>query len=438
MHKQELDGNASFSRFYMHSEVAKNTCNVRALSVSWLSNSTAIKPLLQQQILAVMDLSTLGIAAADSSQRTDLTPRMIPMHRLSDASMIVYRSAIALKLAPLVQRPALDIANQLVALFPTMSHDTSDSMYLNFSVEVVIPGWIHFRLREQSLATWLQNLIEVPPLEETERKHNQGSSEMLERNHRMWSKPVGDGEDKGDRGDKGDEDASPSQPTTYDHTRNHQRRLDESQKYTQNLFPVQYAHARCCSLLRLAHWQGLIKLRDLDFNTLNRQLIEPSPIPWLNDDQQTPFYGLLSTTKDERHSLQIPTFKLDTMNASTQRRNENPSPLPPTTYSLLPIYKTDTRQRRLRLVHPAEVALIAQIVDWLDEMSDPEQRNWVKLASAVSNAFDNFYSSCRIWGEVKTQTPKLAQARLGLVGVTQASLRALLEDQLGIPAPVEL
>lgn len=280
-------------------------------------------------------------------------PRMIPMYRLSDDSGIVYRSAIALKLAPLVQLPALDIANQLIESFPIANQNTTESMCLDFSVEVVSPGWINFQLSEQSLATWLQHLVQIPSLGkrgrggegESGRKSNQESSVMLEVN------PQG--------------------------------ALDEGQKYTQNLFPVQYAHARCCSLLRLAHRQDLIKLEDLDFKTL--RLIEPNPIPWLNDDQ-----------------------------------------------------KIDTEPVRLQLVHPAERRLIAQILDVLDDISDSEQRHLAKLAIALSQAFEKFYSNCRIWGEVKTQTPKLSQARLGLVGVTQASLRSLLQDQLGVPAPVEL
>ncbi|NEO64740.1 MAG: glutamate acetyltransferase, partial [Moorea sp. SIO4G2] len=87
---------------------------------------------------------------------------------------------------------------------------------------------------------------------------------------------------------------------------------------------------------------------------------------------------------------------------------------------------------------PAERLLIGQLMDLTDYLSGTESKNWLKLASSVSNAFEQFYRSCRIWGEVKHQTPRLAQARLGLVGVTQVVLRSLLEEQLGVPAPGEL
>jgi len=52
--------------------------------------------------------------------------------------------------------------------------------------------------------------------------------------------------------------------------------------------------------------------------------------------------------------------------------------------------------------------------------------------------FSRFAHGCRIWGEVKIHDPELAQARLGLLIATQLVLRSVLEDKLGIVAPVEL
>ena len=334
MHKQERDGNASFSRFYMESQVAKNTSNCQSFSVSLLGNSAAIKELLQQQLVAAMSLVGIGMASADAPGCADLTPEMVPLQRLSDDTCVLYRSAIALKLASLWQQSPLDIANQLMTSFATISQYTTGQICLEFSVEVVFPGWINFRLSDQGLAAWLQHLV-----------------------HTKLRLIVVHGEGREDG-----EVNSPSSPLS-----------------PSSLFPVQYAHARCCSLLRLAHRQGLIKLKDLDFITLDWQLLEPNPIPWLNDDQAA-----------------------------------------------------------LRLVDPAEKRLIAQILDSRDALSDPGQLSQRKLASALSNEFERFYSNCRIWGEVKIETPKLAQARLGLVAVTQALLRSLLQDHLGVPAPAEL
>jgi arginyl-tRNA synthetase len=349
----------------MEMKVAKNTSNCSSIYVNLLSNYAPIKQLLQQQILAAMGLSGRGIAAADLSGTAELTVQMIPVHRVSDDSGVVYRSAIALKLAPLWQLSALDIAHQLMASFPTINQDDSEQMSLDFNIEVVSPGWINFRLSDRTLAAWLQHLIQIPPLLSNPMPCS--LSGQKGKRERKINNEYSSGLDLSDK-----------------------EQVHTTPKDVRNLFPVQYVHARCCSLLRLAHQQGLIKLRDFDLktHTCTWQIVEPNPIPWLNDDQ-----GVA------------------------------------------------TEQMPLRLVHPAERGLIAQLLDLQDEVGYPDQvncANCVKRASALSNAFERFYSSCRIWGEVTAETPKLAQARLGLVGVTGGSLKSLLQDQLAVPAPIAL
>ncbi len=349
----------------MESKVAKNTSDCRLLSISLLGNSVCIKPVLQQQILASIALASRSLAITDLPDEAPRRQELIPLNRLSNTTTVLYRSAIALKLAPLWQLPALDIAHQLADCLTTISQATSSQLCLDFLVEVGFSGWIHFQLSDQSLANWLQQLIQIPPLlsdwqdnlllglqtkgmlGEGIKKIKNRSSEQLEIAH-----PV------------------------------------QSAKRLQNpshLFRVQYAHARCCSLLRLAHRQGLLQLSDSDCNARNWQCLEPSPIPWLNDDPDVKFGS-----------------------------------------------------GGLRLEHWAERGLIHQILEGCDQISLLDSVSGLKLAHALSQAFETFYSSCRIWGEVKTQTPQLAQARLGLVGVTQRLLRSLLEDQLGEAAPIEL
>jgi arginyl-tRNA synthetase len=141
-----------------------------------------------------------------------------------------------------------------------------------------------------------------------------------------------------------------------------------------NLSKVQYIHARCCSLLRLGHQEKIIQLND----SPALMLVYPEPIPWLTADGQ------------------------------------------------------------LHFVHPAERRLIAQLLGLLDELGGMNQPKWVKRAFDAAQAFETFERECRIFGEVKTQMPHLAQARLGLVGVTRAILKLLLQDRLGIVAPIEL
>lgn len=331
----------------MESKVTKNTCNSRSLSRISSVNSVSIKQVLQQQILAAITLSDRMCAPTDLPDRTLMPLEAIPVHLLSEDAGVLYQSAIALKLASLWQLPAHNIANQLTDSFATTCQDTADSMSLDFSVEVVFPGWIQFRLSDSGLATWLQHLIQIPPTGIAEEK---GRKITLENAEIIYPKQQLKG-------------------------------LNNAK----NLFLIQYAHARCCSLLRLAHRQGAIALSDPECKRAIWQIIEPNPIPWLYDSQAT-----------------------------------------------------ESTQTRLRLGHPAERRLIAQILDGQDRSCNLDPGGAIKLAIALSHAFETFYSRCRIWGEVMTQTPKLAQARLGLVAVTQQLLRSLLQDQLGITPPLEL
>lgn len=299
----------------MESKVAINTHNRLVLSVSLLGNGVAIKQMLQQQLKVMIVFSGMDLV--------ELTPEKISLHRLLDDLGLFYRCAIAFKLASLWKMPAFEIAAQLVASLAKINLDNSSITCLDFQVELVSPGWIILRLSNRGLATWLQHLSQIS-------SHTPPKSAL-------------------------------------------------SPQYSQNLFPVQYAHARCCSLLRSAHQQNLIQLKNLDCNTHPWQLLEPNPIPWLNDAQDG-----------------------------------------------------------LRLVHPTEKFLLEQILDLSDVLSSHSQLSYVKLALGLTQAFEKFYSNCRIWGEVKTETPDLAQARLGLVALTQALLRSLLCNQLASFAPLEL
>ena len=151
------------------------------------------------------------------------------------------------------------------------------------------------------------------------------------------------------------------------------------------LFAIQYTHARCSSLVQLAGREGLIKLRelspDISESTALHDLVSEEQIPWLND------------------------------------------------------------QQKLRLNHPAEGRLIAELVQVIDYLEAPDLSdavNWEKVALDLSQAFEAFWSQCRIWGKVKISAPELAQARVGLMIATQSVLRCLLVDKLGTNAPLEL
>ncbi|MHC5727053.1 MAG: DALR anticodon-binding domain-containing protein [Nostoc sp.] len=95
----------------------------------------------------------------------------------------------------------------------------------------------------------------------------------------------------------------------------------------------------------------------------------------------------------------------------------------------------------LRLNHPDEHRLIAELVQVVDNIECPDVSGsvkWEKVALNLSQAFEKFWSNCRIWGEVKITSPEIAQARLGLLMATQSVLRFVLEENLGVFAPLEL
>ncbi len=430
----------------MESKVSKNTSNYRSLSIGLMGNSVGIQQVLQQQILASITLVSRKFAATVQPGNTPISLEAIPVYRLSNDTDILYRCAIAMKLAPLWQVPALEIAHQWVDVLVKANQATMDEKtgegyslkitlegwktgrgqtsdvksippirafvqhhpsfplpmypspfsypiptYLDFDVEVLFPGWIHFRLSDRALATWLQLFISTPAIASNDQSFSSlESATKKETYERKKEESETLKQDSGVEADSAGQDTifsiGTQVPTHPSQTQEFQDFLRRSPNMRPNLFKVQYAHARCCSLLRLAHRSGLITLNDPEFTTSNWQFIAPNPIPWL-----------------DLNSLQ-----------------------------------SCGESMRLRCIHPAERGLIDQLLDSGDRIGQLDVERGFKQAFALSLAFDNFYRSCRIWGEVKTETPQLAQARLGLVGVTQKLLRSLLEDQLGVLAPLEL
>lgn len=140
------------------------------------------------------------------------------------------------------------------------------------------------------------------------------------------------------------------------------------------IFSIQYIHARCCSLLRLAQQEKLI-----DFNIyLNEHSSEP--IPWLNDD------GKLRLNHQD--------------------------------------------ERRL-------IVSLARIIDEFEPII-PRPVKWQGAAHGLVIAFEGFWSACRIHDDSTTIAPELVKARIGLIAVTQSVLRFLLEEKLGVSACLEL
>lgn len=85
-----------------------------------------------------------------------------------------------------------------------------------------------------------------------------------------------------------------------------------------------------------------------------------------------------------------------------------------------------------------ELRLIGQFFHLVDNIEEVAPKNYISLAMQLCEAFWEFESSCRIWGEVKQKTPVRAQARLGLAAVTQLLLGWLLQEKFKVTAFVEM
>ncbi len=141
-----------------------------------------------------------------------------------------------------------------------------------------------------------------------------------------------------------------------------------------------YAHARCCSLLRLAEVNKIIALDNY------WQITTPN---WLNCDFDRIHNYPISDEK----------FIFDTL---------------------------------------IEEQLIHALMDVLDGLYGNRPQNWSKLLLNLTHSWLEFDRSCQIFGELKRQNPRLAIARCGLTAISRRYLQVLLEDCLGVTALVEL
>ena len=277
------------------------------------TQSKAIKQLINRYLVSSFSIFT------SNEEITSIKGIKVPLYQGGYNQKILYISGVAMKISKSQNSPVMEVAGAIAGHLA----QNSDGL---FRVKVTSPGEIHIELIDSTLAAWLHSLTVAT---KTGNLVNNFFDDQL--------------------------------PTSLNSLK---------------VFTIQYAHARCYSLLRLGHQEGIIKLDRTDI----KSFISVNPIPWLNDDQ------------------------------------------------------------KLRLNHPDETFLIHQLVKVVDDLvcADSSSINWEKAGENLSQAFEKFWCNCRIWGEVKINSPELAQARLGLLIATQLVLRSVLEDKLGIIAPLEL
>jgi hypothetical protein len=257
-------------------------------------------------------------------------PPSIPLYRGKDSQRILYISPVALQLGKQGSVPPLEIARAIAECFGTPRPPGTDSraLALDWILTVMPPGKLYLELTDPSIAAWLQRSIQ------------------------------------------GEVQQDPFPPL---HPSSPRQSLD--------LFPIQYAHARCCSLLRMADREGWITLEPLAPPQVGA-VIAPDPIPWLD------------------------------------------------------------AQAHLKPHHPTERTLISQAIATVDALSiratSSPIPSPVTLGVRLSQDFLTFHAQCQIGGIGQSEDPDLAKARLGLVALTRKLLKRLLERELGSLAPLEL
>ena len=185
----------------------------------------AFQCLLLDRLLQAIDLQNITLP---SDYRDPL--KAMVWELMDDGARILYRSAIALRLARYRQRRPLDLAQSFVT---HLEYDLQSFAGLDFTILVVSPGWIQVSLGNSSLAHWLQFFTQT--------------------SFSINSEWVMSG------------------------------RSSPQQLPADMIFPWQYAHARCCSLLRNGDRSGAIALLP---NPPSATLLWRAigPIDWLTGD----------------------------------------------------------------------------------------------------------------------------------------------------------
>lgn len=260
-------------------------------------------------------LTELISTYAQSKKNIYIQKTQIPLSKGKSDIKISYVSAVALHLSKSHNSQPFELASSIA------SH-LSANCGEHLLVQVFPPGLIEIQVSDFVLAVWLQGFID----------NRRG--ERINLNRLVSGKAV------------------------------------ISEFDPESLFSIQYVHARCCSLLRLAQQEKLIDSNQICLES----------IPWLNSGGE------------------------------------------------------------LRLNHRAERRLISSLVKVVDELEPIIVRplKWEGVVLSLVKAFESFWSACRICGDVKTSTPELFMARVGLVMITQSVLKFVLEEKLGVSACLEL
>ena len=324
-------------------------------SLMWLLQNELIQVIPLRNKASTPGVTTVPLFSVESPERLKfLSLKRMPLGKFKQPRQVLYISAVPLKLANRYDQPAIEIASMMAkALYTSITaNDTAanprpadwiNPVRPHLEAQAFPPGWLHLTVTAPGIGQWLQCINEALP--EAMGAAHQGRNQANEQT------PAG-------------------------RTRGMSR--------AEALFSIQHAHARCCSLLGLAHQAKFITLQAPQPATspFDWRIIQPTPLPWID------------------------------------------------------------RAGNLCLQEPAEWRLLDQLAESADlwEQGQSRRRSPCLLAQAVdlSQAFQGFHRHCRVWGEDRLQYSNLIQVRLGLIRATQAILYLFLTKGLEEAAPFYL
>ncbi len=310
----------------------ENNLFVRLLHLHSYDRSSSFQKLLQQQLLTATITYLERVIAPTTHNSFLLLDKItkLPLHldRTSTAfynsntNGYFYRSAVCLSLASYVRMSPLTVAQQLEKITLDRSDDRADSgelETLTFTIDTNKAGWLDFFPDDRTLAIWLSYLCNT--------------------------------------------DFTPFNPTIA---------------ITENIFPLQYSHARCLSLLRLAARQEIINLPDNGLLDLSKTILFFNKNIYLNRDD------------------------------------------------------------RLIFEKELELELIETLLKTTDFLTvEYSTKQLLKMAFILSNSFLKFYNRSPIFNPRDSDRRQLIQARLGLIATAEFLLKQIL-IRLNIEPLVEL
>ena len=332
----------------MDTNVSKNTFSHKFFKLGFIKENAPIslKYLLKQQILQTIDLYRqqekveLDLNFIDQvleakiilfQSYQDKLPLQKQNHKFFltlPVTSISYSCPIAFTLSAFFASTAPIIAENLASLL-TLNQDNilCESRFV-IDIEIVSTGWINFYFEPQTIGAWLKMQTQV---------------DIIMPAIKLASCQL------------------------------------QKTKHDLNLFPIQYAHARCCCLLLLGARENLINLKDNLFTQPSWSIKQPQTISWLNHQQNLYF------------------------SATTE-------------YDLL-----------FQLITVSDSFLVAG-----------GAYNWHKLALNLSTAVIIFLADCPLFGRLHRENSQKAIARLGLIALAQYWLQRILLEKLRVNATTTL